>query len=278
MRDDLSINPKALIVLGIQAGEGLDVIEAGIRRDLDEGMRLALRIAVRVAVAKRAHFGGEFGPWLEWIEQSFHVGKRSAITWCNAGECLIRNLVHHGALIRCDLQKLEIVAPLDRRQMEYLVSKYPEPGSLDRTELRRIVATIRGRSEDGHDAESGSSSEPVHHGAPKQLLLPGIEELLAAPVDDPQTEWRYAGAHLTRMARAYEAAPQKITTDELAAMQQHLAQTLSEITRELRSRMETDRDGEIPVVEGIALLPAPERDVDTVDVAALFDTAGSIGG
>lgn len=206
-------HPASLAKLGIELDESLEQLTEAIQAELRETLRSALRIAMRVALAKRAHFKGDFGPWLAWVTGEFGVAKRQAITWCNAGEVLMQHLVRHDALSRCDLTKLEIIGALNSQQVGHLLAQHPDPGALERDELREIVNRLLGRT-------SAAA-------APRQLALPGLELLVAfdAARLDPYQEAQYLTAFVARTSAALGDHAAALSDEQAEEIDQLIAGT-----------------------------------------------------
>lgn len=257
----------------ITPDDSLDTHEHELRIELGEALRYTLRAAIRMTVIKRAYFDGKGATFVAWVEEHVGVGRRMAYQYVSAGRCLMAHADRFDDLAKCPLAILEQLGKLTGDQMRAFLSSHAKPEEMDVDQVKAAIAGYLGK-ECTPSALSESAPKP------RQLVLPGLDELEAAPVADPWEEWRYAGAHLKRFERAYNEHAAEVTTEQLQAMQRFLGATLHQVGAELRFRQAGESALELVNDTLPELPPAPTDvvDVDGLDIAGMLASAGSIGG
>ena len=108
-----------------------------IQERIDRGRRTALEIAVLIAHVRTYYYREDAAGWLTWAQEEFGYGRRFCFQCLSAGTLVQR--VHHGALIECDIQKLEALAAIPPEQLATLLEHW-DPSQASRDEVRKKVA------------------------------------------------------------------------------------------------------------------------------------------
>jgi hypothetical protein len=123
---------------------------------INRGRRYALGLAVLATRVRHRDFPDDPSGWLTWARDSFGYERRFCFQLLSVGNLLMS--VHHDALIKTDLMKLESLARIPSHQLPALLERW-DPSTATREEVRQKVAMWNPEEPEETDADAEAKAK-----------------------------------------------------------------------------------------------------------------------